>query len=76
MTRKSRHVVLNANGKWSVLRSGAARATGSFDTQKKAVKHARRMSKQEGSDLYVHGKDGSIREHDSYGEPVPLRAKR
>ncbi len=72
MTRNTQHVVKNPNGGWSVKRGGALRATKTFDTQKEAISYARELSKNQGSELYVHKRDGTIQSKDSYGnDPHP-----
>lgn len=64
---KNVHVVSNPSGGWSVRKSGAARATRVFPTQTGAIGFARKTAKAAGSELYVHGSDGRIREKNSYG---------
>jgi hypothetical protein len=71
MTTKDRHVVANTSGGWSVRQSGASRATRSFDTQAAAVKFAREIAKQERTGLYVHRRDGTIQQKDSYVDNHP-----
>lgn len=66
MSKKSKHVVPNPKGGWSVKSQGASRAIKSFETQSDAVSWARSKSKKEGLDLIVHGRDGTIRSSDSY----------
>jgi hypothetical protein len=74
MAKKSQHVVPNLKGGWSVKSAGALRAAKSFDTQADAVSWARSKTKKAGSSLVVHGRDGTIRLHDSYGtDPYPPR---
>jgi hypothetical protein len=73
MSGKGQHVVPNG-GKWSVRKAGAARATGTFSTQSEAIQEARKIAKNQGSELYIHGRDGRIRERDSYGSD-PKRSK-
>lgn len=70
--RKSQHVVTNPHGGWSVVSSGSGRASKVFATQQAAVDHARDLARRNGSELFVHGRDGTIRERDSYGkDPHP-----
>lgn len=72
MTRNTQHVVKNPKGGWSVKKGGALRATKTFDTQKEAISYARELSKNQGSELYVHKRDGTIQSKDSYGnDPHP-----
>lgn len=76
MTRNTQHVVPNPNGGWSVKKGGASRATKTFNTQQAAISYARKVSRNQGSELYVHKRDGTIRSKDSYGtDPLPPRDK-
>lgn len=71
MNRKGQHVVPNG-GKWSVRRTGAARASGSYATQQEAIERGRELASSQHTELYVHGRDGRIRERSSYGkDPFP-----
>lgn len=71
MTTKGQHVVPKG-GKWSVRRAGAERATGVYATQGEAIERAREIAKNQGSELYIHGRDGRIRERSSFGkDPNP-----
>ena len=71
MAKKGQHVV-PSGGKWSVRKAGASRASGTFDTQKEAVKKATDIARNQKTEVYVHGKDGRIRERNSYGnDPHP-----
>lgn len=72
MTKTSKHVVPNPAGGWSVKNSGATRASRTFDTQDEAVKYGRTAAKSSHSELYIHGKDGTIKNKNSYGrDPLP-----
>ena len=74
MSKNAQHVVPNKEGGWSVRKAGAVRATKTFDSQRKAVEYARELARKQSSELYIHGKDGSIRGRDSYsGDPFPPR---
>ena len=71
MSKKSQHVV-PSGGKWSVRSAGAKRASGTFKTQQEAIKKAREKARREGAELYIHGRDGRIRERSSFGhDPHP-----
>jgi len=70
-SNKGQHVVPR-NGKWSVRKAGSSRASGVFSTQKEAVAAGREIARNQGTELYIHGRDGRIRERDSYGnDPFP-----
>lgn len=66
MSKPGQHVVPNGD-KWSVRRAGASRATESFDTQSEAIDRAREIARNQSTELFIHGRDGRIRERDSYG---------
>lgn len=77
MNKKDQHVVPSTSGGWAVRRSGSDRASKVFDTQEKAIQHARSVAKKEQAELYVHGRDGTIRERNSFGrDPYPPKDKR
>ncbi|MEN0001913.1 MAG: DUF2188 domain-containing protein [Pseudomonadota bacterium] len=70
MSKRSQHVVPNGD-RWSVRSSGARRASKIFATQKEAIADAREKARRDGTELYIHGRDGRIRERDSYGHDPP-----
>lgn len=77
MSKTSQHVVHHPDGGWSVKKGGATRATKRFDTQRAAIDFARKVSKKQGAELYVHRRDGLIRRKDSYGhDPMPPKDRR
>lgn len=71
MARKNQHVVPSDDG-WAVKSAGSRRATKVFSTQKEAISAARGIAQRQGSELLVHGRDGRIREKNTYGkDPYP-----
>ena len=69
--KKSNHVVPSKSG-WSVKKSGAAKASRSFDTKAQAVDYGKSLSKNERTELYIHKKNGMIQNKNSYGkDPHP-----
>ena len=77
MYRKEHHVVPNSDGGWDVKKDGAQRASIHANTKAEAVKAGRQISKNQGTELIIHGKDGKIRNPDSHGnDPCPPRDKR
>lgn len=71
MSGKGQHVVPNG-GKWSVRSAGAQRASRTYNTQKEAIDDARERARRLRTELYIHGRDGRIRERNSYGQdPYP-----
>jgi len=76
MLKNSQHVVPDPDGGWIVKKGGSIRATKRFETQKEAIDYGRKISKAQGSEFYVHGRDGMIRHKDSYGnDPNPPKDK-
>ena len=67
MAKKSYHVVPNPKGGWSVKKATATRASKHFDKKSDAITQARDLSKKEGTELIIHGRDGTIKSKDSYG---------
>lgn len=63
---ENQHVVPTGNG-WAVKRAGSKRATETFDTQRDAIQRAREIARNKGSELLIHGRDGKIREKNTYG---------
>ena len=70
MSKTSQHVVPSLSGGWAVRSSGAARATKTFVTQAEAVKYGRTVAKKHHSELIVHGRDGTIKERNSYASDL------
>lgn len=71
MSKKGQHVVPSGD-KWSVRRAGSSRASGTYNTQEEAVDRAKEIARSQGTELYIHGRDGRIRERNSYGrDPHP-----
>jgi hypothetical protein len=77
MSKMGKHVVPRQGGGWAVKTAGKARAGKVFDNKGEAVKYARDAARKEHGELYVHGKDGTIKERRSYGkDPFPPRDKK
>ncbi len=62
---KNQHVVTTPSG-WGVREEGHDRVI-EFKTQKEAIEKARERAMKEKSELIIHGKDGKIRQKNSYG---------
>lgn len=71
MTKRSQHVVPHPDG-WAVKGAGALRASSVHDTQRAAIDAAREVARNQGTELLIHGRNGQIRDRDSYGhDPYP-----
>jgi len=71
MSSKNQHVVPHKDG-WAVKGEGNKKASSVHDTQKSAIDTGREIAKNQGSELFVHGKNGQIRVRDSHGkDPYP-----
>lgn len=67
----NQHIVPHPEG-WAVKSAGAERATKVASTQQEAIKIGRKISQNQGSELFIHGKNGQIRERNTYGsDPYP-----
>ena len=68
---KSQHVVPH-DGKWAVRGAGNGRVTSIHDTQNEAFERAREIAIKQSAEVLIHGKNGQIRERNSYGnDPFP-----
>lgn len=71
---RSHHVVPNSDGGWDVKRDGAKRISGHYDKKQDAVDAARKISQNQNTELFIHGKNGLIQNRDSHGnDPFPPR---
>jgi len=71
MAGKSQHVVPR-DGRWAIKGAGSSRATKVFSTQREAIEAGRDIARRQGSELLIHGRDGRIREKNTYGkDPFP-----
>lgn len=75
MPAKRQQVVPNLKGGWTVRNVGATRATRVFHSQADAVAYAKGKARSEGAILYIHGKDGLVKDRIAYGDD-PLRRSR
>lgn len=64
---KNQHVVKHSDG-WAVKGAGNEKATKVTSTQAEAIKVAKQIAVNQGSELLIHGKNGRIREKNTYGE--------
>ena len=64
---QAQHVVSNGQG-WSVKQMGTSGTSKTFATQKDAEIYARAIAKKNKTELFIHGRDGLIRDRSSYGE--------
>ncbi|NLR73476.1 DUF2188 domain-containing protein [Novosphingobium sp. ERN07] len=70
---KNQHVVPHEGG-WAVRGAGNERATSVHETQAAAIEAARGIARNQHSELLIHGRNGQIRERDSFGgDPFPPR---
>ncbi len=65
MTKRNQHVVPLGNG-WAVISEGSKRVAEITGTQRDAITVAREIAKNSRAELVIHGRDGRIRDKDSY----------
>ena len=64
-------------GKFVVKEAGNSQAITRPETQAKSIQKAILVAKQNQSEVVIHGRDGKIRDSDSYGsDPNPPRDKK
>ena len=73
MSRKaSIHVVPRKEGGWAVKSAGEGRPVSTHRTQSEAIGAGREIALRNRSELVTHGRDGRIRDSDSFGnDPSP-----
>lgn len=63
-----------ADGKWESKVEGADRASKVTETQAEAWKYSKEQAKNNKTEAFLKGKDGKIRERNTYGaDPYPPR---
>lgn len=71
MSKKNQHVVPHGKD-WAIKSSGNKRATSVHSTQSEAIKKAKEIAQANQSEMLIHGKNGQIRERNTYGDdPFP-----
>lgn len=74
MKNNQHHVLPNPKGGWDVKKAGGQRASSHHDTKKEAEDVARKVSRNQGTELVIHYEDGKIQRRDSHGnDPYPPR---
>ncbi|WP_040048115.1 DUF2188 domain-containing protein [Bacillus thermotolerans] len=64
---KNQHVTPRPGGGWQVKGAGNQQPTRITRTKQQAVKIARKISINQGSELFIHGRNGRIQSRDSHG---------
>lgn len=76
MSKKDIHVVPRDGG-WAVRREQAHRDSSHHDRKSDAMDAARETARRERVEVVDHGRDGKIRDSDSYGnDPYPPKDKK
>ncbi len=71
MSKRNQHIVPHEGG-WAIRGAGSQRATSLHRTQREAIDTGREIARKQGTELFIHGRDGRIRERDSHGnDPFP-----
>jgi uncharacterized protein DUF2188 len=63
---KNQHVVMHED-RWAVKEEGGSAPVAVFRTQGQAWERAKAIARRERSEAVLHGKDGRIRERNTYG---------
>ena len=72
MSKPNQHVTPHPEGGWQVKGAGAERATSRHRTQAEAAQRAKEIAENKKSERVIHGRNGQIREKNSYGnDPFP-----
>ena len=71
MGKKNQHVVPHGK-EWAIKGAGNEKNTRITDTQAEAINIARSIAQNQGSELFIHNRQGQIRERNTYGnDPNP-----
>lgn len=71
MAKRNQHVVPHPNG-WAVRPEGGQRPSSVHSTQEEAITQGKERAQNQGSELLIHGRNGQIRERNTYGkDPYP-----
>lgn len=74
---KQHHVQPHESGGWEVKKTGNEKASRVLPTKQDAEKTGREISKNQGTELVIHKKDGTIERKDSHGnDPNPPKDKK
>jgi len=72
MSRKTHHVVPAPKGGWNIKKGGSTRISDHCERKNDAIDRGREISRNQGSELVIHNKDGKISGSDSHGnDPCP-----
>jgi hypothetical protein len=72
MAKHNQHVVPAGEEGWGIQGEGNSRKTSYHETQSEAIKEAKEIAKNQGSELFIHNRKGQIRERNTYGrDPYP-----
>lgn len=75
--RDTHRVMPHPDGGWQVKRDGGQKASHHTATKREAEQLARSISRNQGTELQIHGKDMKIQKSDSHGnDPCPPRDKK
>jgi len=76
MARKTHHVVPSSIGGWDIKKGGSKRSSFHFKRKREAVNKARKISRNQKTELIVHNQNGKISGKDSHGrDPCPPKDK-
>lgn len=69
MPKPGQHVIPDGS-RWSVRRAGSAKASAIFETRQDAIAHAQSIARNQGTEVYIHGRDGRIQERHDPRQPA------
>lgn len=76
MSKKNVHIVPDDSG-WAVKREGQRQPLSQHRTQENADRAGRPIARRDGVELVIHGRDGKIRDKDSFGhDPNPPKDRK
>jgi Uncharacterized protein conserved in bacteria (DUF2188) len=67
MANTNKHVVKHPDG-WAVRPAGGSKPSRVVETQQQAIEIARQQAIKQGTEMFIHGRNGQIRERNTYGD--------
>lgn len=75
--RETHHVVPSKKGGWDIKRGGSTNVISHYDRKDDTVDRCRIISRNQGTEMIIHKKNGKISRADSHGkDPCPPKDKK
>jgi hypothetical protein len=72
---KNYHITHRPGDQWAAKQENTERAAAVFQNQQQAFEYARAVAQKHGGEVFIHGRDGLIRERNTYNKNDPASIK-